>query len=118
MLKVISKINCPRCENIKQYLEGREIEFEIEMAEDMGYEHWRELIQENTGKLGFPLLLKIDFDNQQTEWLNGSTDEIIDKINEWYPHEKTESAEKCSLVHFDWAICKCGHRGKEYENKE
>lgn len=83
MLKVTSKKDCSRCEEIKNYLNGRGIEYLEEIAEDKGYSYWRNFIQGVTGNLGFPLL--IHDDGQTTGFINGSSEEIIERINEWYP---------------------------------
>ena len=77
MLKIISKVNCPRCENIKQYLDLNNIPYEVEMAEDKGYGYWRDFVTEKTGQLGFPIVFKGE------ECVNGSSEEIINKISEW-----------------------------------
>lgn len=119
MLKLISKINCERCENIKNYLTQRGIEFEVEMAENMGYEIWRDLILQETGKPGFPLLIKTT--TNKTEYLNGSTEEIIEKINEWYPtldglnHSETAVSRgiKPDRINYEW-----GFWGQPPEPKE
>jgi glutaredoxin len=73
-MKIISKLNCKRCEEIKSYLNINKINFEEEMAEDKGYEYWRNLVQEKTGKIGFPILIK----GEHLE--NGSSEEIINYL--------------------------------------
>ena len=104
MLKVISKLDCERCAKVKDYLETREIPFEIEMAENSGYDVWRKSIEGYTGKLGFPLLLYYP-EGKQVEAINGSYDEITAKLMEWYP-----SKEKCDHPKYDWCFCtKCNH---------
>jgi glutaredoxin len=118
MLKLISKINCPRCEEIKKYLEGRKIDFEVEMAEDRGYGYWREKIQQITGKLGFPILeYGVVEPGSVVRYVNGSSEEIIGEVNKWYPTIQPDRSEEkeCQEIHFDWAICECGYKGKKYE---
>lgn len=88
MLKIVSKIDCTRCENIKNYLSQRQILFDVEMAEDKGYGYWRDYIAGTTGKLGFPLL--IHNDGETTGHVNGSNEEIIEQIDQWFPTEKVE----------------------------
>ena len=74
-MKLITKINCTRCSEIKDYLTINNITFEIENAEDKGYIYWRELVKENTGKAGFPIIIK----NNIIE--NGTKEELINFIN-------------------------------------
>lgn len=98
MLKIISKTNCPRCENIKEYLNKYDVQYEVEMAEDKGYEYWRAGCMEMTGKLGFPILIKDEV------WVNGSTEEIIGWLAEKVePKEDPNSIENLRKI-FDWAV--------------
>lgn len=123
MLKVISKENCPRCETIKAYLTSAGISFEVKMAEEQGYDFWRKVIEKNTGKLGFPYLIKEPYTDGR-DCVNGSVEEIIAKIDEWYlikgaicnpDSEDPSNFIECNHPLFSWASCaKCGHVGEGF----
>lgn len=101
MLKIISKINCPRCENIKQHLDTNNIPYEVEMAEDKGYGYWRDFVTEKTGQLGFPIVFNGE------ECVNGSSEEIVEKINFWNtPKESGE--DKNDHIKYAWGRNKHG----------
>lgn len=78
-MKIITKINCTRCEEIKNYLNTSNIPFKEENAEEKGYDFWRDLVREKTGKPGFPILIN----NDEVE--NGSTEELLEYINKQTP---------------------------------
>ena len=119
MLKIISKVDCKRCEEIKRYLDGRLIPYEVEMAEDRGYEYWRDFVRERTGMLGFPILGYSVGEGAIYQIVNGGTEEIINKINEWYPNSTDyEGKKSCDQIHYDWAICSCGYKGKDFDDEK
>jgi len=102
MLKLISKIDCPRCVNVKAYLYERGIDYQEEMAEVLGYEHWREFIQLRTEKLGFPLLI-YNKAGMLAEYANGSFEEIIEAINRWFPiPEKQAQTDPNKDIVYSW----------------
>ena len=119
MLKLISKINCPRCEEIKNYLDGRGIIYEVEMAEVRGYDYWRSAVAEMTGKMGFPILITNILSGPEN-WVNGSTEEIIEKISEitlaGKPENTQEEKKDCKSPHYFWAKCpECGYDEVKHE---
>jgi glutaredoxin len=71
---IIKKQNCVRCDEVIKYMTENNIGFSTQDAEDKGYEYWRNLVQEKTGKLGFPILIN----GEHLE--NGSSEEIINYL--------------------------------------
>jgi len=115
-LKLVSKIDCKQCTQVKNYLEGKSVQYELEMAEDKGYGFWREFIAKNTGVVGFPILIK-DWGGGNFQVVNGLPERIIEEFSKWETVQDTVQVavqDKCDHPDFDWCFCKkCGHNVKE-----
>lgn len=113
MIKVISKIDCTRCEEVKKYLKENNIPFEVEMAEDKGYKYWREYVSTMTGEIGFPVVILFQ-DGENLYTINGSFENIVSRIEKWKEMPSTSreiSNRECTNIHYDWAVCSnCGFK--------
>lgn len=105
MIRIISKVNCERCDKVKEFFTSNQLEFEEEKAEDKGYAYWRQVIQHSTGEIGFPFLMMFNEDGHIKKSVNGEFTHIINTVLEWLgaKKESTDTPEPGNIK-YDWGF--------------